>query len=57
MSRIGRNPITVPSTVTIAVSGDVVQVKGPKGTMERTLPGGITVAQEGDVLTVERLDD
>jgi len=57
MSRIGRNPITVPSTVTIAVSGDVVQVKGPKGTMERTLPGGITVAQEGDVLTVERSDD
>ena len=57
MSRISRNPITVPSTVTIAVSGDVVQVKGPKGTMERTLPGGITVAQEGDVLTVERSDD
>ena len=57
MSRIGRNPITVPSTVTIAVSGDVVQVKGPKGTMERTLPGGISVAQEGDVLTVERSDD
>lgn len=57
MSRIGRNTITVPSTVTIAVSGDVVQVKGPKGTMERTLPGGISVAQEGDVLTVERSDD
>jgi large subunit ribosomal protein L6 len=57
MSRIGRNPITVPSGVTIAVSNDVIQVKGPKGTMERTLPGGITVAQEGDILTVERPDD
>ena len=57
MSRIGRNPITVPSSVTISVNGTVVGVKGPKGNMERSLPGGITVAQEGDVLTVDRLDD
>ena len=57
MSRIGRNPITVPAGVTVSVSGRTVQVKGPKATMERTLPGGITVAQDGDVLTVDRPDD
>jgi large subunit ribosomal protein L6 len=57
MSRIGRNPITVPSNVTITLSGDVVAVKGPNGDMARTLPGGITVKQDGDILVVERPDD
>jgi len=57
MSRIGRNPITVPATVTVAVSGDTVSVKGPNGEMSRTLPGGITVSQDGDTLTVERPND
>ena len=57
MSRIGRNPITVPSSVTITVSGSTLSVKGPNGTMERSLPGGITVAQEGDTLTVVRPND
>jgi len=57
MSRIGRNPITVPATVTVALSGDTVSVKGPNGEMSRTLPGGITVSQEGDTLTVERPND
>jgi large subunit ribosomal protein L6 len=54
MSRIGRNPITVPANVTVSVAGDVVTVKGPNATMTRTVPGGITLAQEGDTLTVDR---
>jgi large subunit ribosomal protein L6 len=57
MSRIGRNPITVPSSVTVSVDNAIVTVKGPNGTMERTLPAGITVKQDGDTLTVERPDD
>jgi len=57
MSRIGRNPITVPSSVTISVSGSTLSVKGPNGTMERSLPGGLTVTQEGDTLTVVRPND
>src|ERR1700723_134558 len=57
MSRIGRSPIPIPSSVTITLSGDTVSVKGPQGTLERTLPAGITVAQEGDVLVVSRPDD
>ena len=54
MSRIGTNPITVPSNVTVSVAGDVVTVKGPNATMTRIVPGGITLAQEGDTLTIER---
>jgi large subunit ribosomal protein L6 len=57
MSRIGRSPITVPSTVTVDVAEDVVTVSGPNGTMHRTLPEGITITREGDVLTVERVND
>ena len=57
MSRIGRAPITVPSSVTVEVSGETVTVKGPQGTLERTLPTSITVRQEGDTLIVERPND
>ncbi len=57
MSRIGRNPITVPSTVTVDVDDNVVTVKGPNGTMHRTLPDGITISREGDVLTIDRVND
>jgi large subunit ribosomal protein L6 len=57
MSRIGRNPIPVPSGVTVEVSDRHVRVTGPKGTLERDLPRDITVRQEGDQLLVERPDD
>jgi large subunit ribosomal protein L6 len=57
MSRIGRNPITVPSGVEVSVKGDVVTVKGPQATMTRTVPSGITLGQEGDTLVVSRESD
>jgi large subunit ribosomal protein L6 len=57
MSRIGRNPITVPSSVSVSVADGVVSVKGPNGSMTRILPEGITLHQEGDQLNVERLND
>ena len=57
MSRIGRNPITVPSSVSVSVVDSIVSVKGPNGSMTRILPDGITLHQEGDQLNVERLND
>jgi large subunit ribosomal protein L6 len=57
MSRIGNNPITVPSSVTITVANGVATVKGPNGTMSRVIPDGITLEQSGDVLSVSRLND
>jgi large subunit ribosomal protein L6 len=57
MSRIGRNPITVPAGVEINVNAGEVTVKGPNATMTRILPDGITLSQEGDVLTVNRAND
>jgi large subunit ribosomal protein L6 len=57
MSRIGRNPITVPAAVTVSVADDVVTVAGPNGTLSRTLPAGITITQDGDVLNVARASE
>ena len=58
MSRIGKQPITVPSGVDVTLDGSHVTVKGPKGTLERDVPGDITVAPGGRRRSlVERPDD
>lgn len=57
MSRVGKAPIPVPSGVDVTVNGADVTVKGPKGTLSRTVPGAIAVRQDGDTLLVERPDD
>ena len=57
MSRIGRSPITVPSTVTVTVADRRVTVSGPNGTLERQIPGDITLSLNDGVCTVDRPDD
>jgi large subunit ribosomal protein L6 len=57
MSRIGKLPIPVPSGVEIAIDGQLVTVKGPKGSLSHTVAEPITVAQEDGTLTVARPDD
>ncbi len=57
MSRIGKSPIPVPSGVDVSISGSHVSVKGPKGSLERTVPSNITIRQDGDTLVVERPND
>ena len=43
MSRIGKLPITVPSGVDIAIDGQDVTVKGPKGSLSHTVVEPLTV--------------
>ena len=57
MSRIGKQPITVPSGVDVTIAGAHVTVKGPKGQLEHEIIGGVTVEREGDDLVVSRADD
>ena len=57
MSRIGQQPITIPSGVDVKIDGARVAVKGPKGELEHTIVGGVSVSRTDDVLNVERVDD
>src|SRR5262249_60845889 len=57
MSRVGKEPITIPSEVEVTLSGRQVVVKGPNGTLEHRAPETITIQQDGDTLVVTRPDD
>jgi large subunit ribosomal protein L6 len=57
MSRIGKLPIAVPKGVTIAIDGNTVKVKGPKGELARTFADGISIGQEGETINVTRASD
>lgn len=57
MSRIGKQPISVPAGVTITVDSDLITVTGSKGTLSQFTMPGITVKQDGDVINVTRVDD
>src|SRR3954467_15883078 len=57
MSRIGKLPVPVPKGVTIAIDGNTVKVKGPKGELTRAFAGGISVGQDGEKLHVKRASD
>jgi large subunit ribosomal protein L6 len=54
MSRIGRKPIPVPTSVKIALQGGKVDVQGPKGKLSVAVPHGITFEQKDGVLTANR---
>ncbi|HEX9363550.1 MAG TPA: 50S ribosomal protein L6 [Candidatus Dormibacteraeota bacterium] len=57
MSRIGKLPITVPSSVKVTLAPGHVAVEGPKGRLERSLPTDITVKQVDGQLVFERPSD
>ena len=57
MSRIGRLPVPVPSGVEVTLDGQLVTVKGPKGTLSHTVIEPITVVQEEGTLLVQRPND
>jgi large subunit ribosomal protein L6 len=57
MSRIGKMPIPVPSSVTVDLGDGTVRVKGPKGELERQVPRQISIVRDDGVLHVERSSD
>jgi large subunit ribosomal protein L6 len=52
MSRIGKKPIDLPGGVSATVSGQTVEVKGPKGTRSFTATDDVTIALDGGALKV-----
>jgi large subunit ribosomal protein L6 len=56
MSRIGKNPVTIPAGVTVEVNGNVVTVKGKKGELTQEFTDVAVKVEEGQVV-VERSSD
>ncbi|MCL4434716.1 MAG: 50S ribosomal protein L6 [Actinobacteria bacterium] len=57
MSRIGKQPVQLPSGVTITAGEGRIEVKGPKGALSRDLPPEITLVQEDSTIVVHRQND
>ena len=57
MSRIGKMPITIPDGVEVTLNGNVITVKGPKGTITRELNPHVTVKIEDKTINVEVADE
>jgi len=54
MSRIGKNPISIPAGVELSIDGNVVTVKGKLGELSQEISGDITVRIEGDTVILNR---
>ncbi|MBA3551558.1 MAG: 50S ribosomal protein L6 [Actinobacteria bacterium] len=57
MSRIGRQPIVIPSEVDVSIDGSRVTVKGPRGTLEQTFHRDMRLVKDDGTLRVERPSD
>ena len=57
MSRIGRKPINIPAGVEVKLDGNVITVKGAKGTLTQKIHPNMTVSIEDGVITVTRPND
>lgn len=56
MSRVGNNPITLPSGVEVKLNGKDLTVKGGKGELQMTIHEGVDIKQEENVLTFAAVD-
>ena len=57
MSRIGRQPITIPTGVTVVVDNRIVTVTGPKGTLSLDIPFKINVEIKDDQVIISRVSE
>jgi large subunit ribosomal protein L6 len=57
MSRIGKKPITIPSGVAVEIKGHRVQVRGPRGVLERQFHPAIGISLEEEKVVVSRSND
>ncbi len=57
MSRIGKQPIPIPTGVTVSQQGQTVQAKGPKGQLAHTVPTLLSVRVNEGAITVGRSND
>lgn len=56
MSRIGKQPVTVPEKVDVKLTGKLLEIKGPKGQLSYELTDNVTLEHEGKEITVKPVD-
>ena len=52
MSRIGKKPVVLPSEVTASVSGQTIEVKGPKGALSFKATDDVDIKVDGNIVTI-----
>ncbi len=57
MSRIGKQPITIPSGVTVDIGTDLITIKGSKGTLKFNILEGVKVSQDAGILHIAIEDE
>jgi len=57
MSRIGKQPVTIPDKVSVKIQKNAVTVKGPKGELTETFNPDITIKEEDGAIVIERPSD
>jgi large subunit ribosomal protein L6 len=57
MSRVAKNPITIPAGVEVTINKHLIKVKGPKGTLEFQMSSVVEVNRDGDVIKFTPKDD
>ena len=57
MSRIGKSPVNIPSGVDVKLDGNLVTVKGPKGTLSQEIDSCVTLNIEDNTITFSRESD
>lgn len=57
MSRVGKQPVSIPARVKVGIQGKVVSAEGPKGKLTIHLPPKVTALVKGDSIQVERSGD
>lgn len=57
MSRIGKQPVSIPSGVTVTIEDDFITVNGSKGSLKQFTMPGVTVKQEDSELIISRAND
>ncbi len=57
MSRVGKNPINIPSGVDVKIQGTLLSIKGPKGELKWSYPGEMKLTVKDNQIIVERPSD
>jgi large subunit ribosomal protein L6 len=57
MSRVAKNPISVPSGIDVTIAANQITVKGPKGALTQALNADVSIERQGDVLLCKASND